>query len=118
MFWVAISHYWPAKIFRRWSDLLRDQATNAELNGSYVSLRHCLELAWPADKRIEAGGVRKSRLGRISTGEIITTNSGNTVHALFETLSLFKKPRSGGNQDEHQGSGQPRRQVVAAQQAG
>lgn len=69
---------------------IRDLALSAEFDDSYSALRHSLEVVWPADKRVETGGLRKSRLGRISTGEIITTNS-ETQFTRYSRLCHYLK---------------------------
>jgi hypothetical protein len=60
--------------FPRLIELIREHAPNAEFNHSYKAVRQCLEMVWPAQKRIESGGL-KARGAKISTSEIITTNS-------------------------------------------
>jgi len=60
--------------FPRLLELIREHAPNAEFNHSYQGVRQCLETVWPAQKRIESRGL-KARGAKISTTEIITTNS-------------------------------------------
>ena len=60
--------------FPRLINLIRDHAPSAELNDSYVTLRHCLEMVWPSGKRVESGGLHV-RGSKYSTAEIITTSN-------------------------------------------
>jgi hypothetical protein len=60
--------------FPRLINLIRDYAPNAEFNDSYQLVRHCLEMVWPAQKRVESGGL-KLRGSKYGTAEIITTSS-------------------------------------------
>ena len=60
--------------FPRLIELIRGRAPNAEINESYQSVRHCLELAWPAEQRSQSAGMRL-RGSKYSTSQIISTNS-------------------------------------------
>ena len=55
--------------------VLRERATFAVYTDSYVRLRHTLGLVWPLDQRTESLGLGTSRIGRVSTGAVTSSDN-------------------------------------------
>jgi hypothetical protein len=71
--------------FARLAEELRARAGAAAFDDSYRRVRHLLQFAWPPTELREAGGVRRSGPGRVST-EAITTVSNEVQFTRYSRL--------------------------------
>lgn len=76
--------------FPRLIGLIRDHAANAEFDDSYQAVRHCLEMVWPVQQRIESRGL-KLRGSRRTTTQVITTTSDLQFTRYSRLLHYLKK---------------------------
>jgi hypothetical protein len=71
--------------FARLVELLCGRASRAACDDSYRRVRHLLRFAWSPTERTEAGGLRRTRPGRIST-EAITLVTNETQFTRYSRL--------------------------------
>jgi hypothetical protein len=74
-----------AENFSRLVAALDRRATNAVFDGDYATLRHLLQTPWPVAEQTGAGGVRRTRPGRVYT-EAVTSISNEAQFARYSRL--------------------------------
>ena len=74
-----------AENFSRLVAVLDRRATNAVFDSDYAALRHLLQTAWPVAEQTGAGGVRRTRPGRVYT-EAVTSISNEVQFTRYSRL--------------------------------
>ncbi len=81
-----------AKNFQTLTAMLRERATNAVYDDSYLRVRNMLTLVWPLEQHTESLGLRKQRMGRVHI-EAVTTSDNETQFTRYSRLLHYLKLR-------------------------
>jgi len=74
--------------------VLRKQAPFAVYTDSYVRLRQTLGLVWPLNERTESLGLGTSRIGRVSTGAVTTSDNELQFTRYSRLMHIIKQSHS------------------------
>ena len=81
-----------AKNFQTLTTMLRERASNAVYDDSYLRVRNMLTLVWPLEQHTESLGLRKQRMGRVHI-EAVTTSDNETQFTRYSRLLHYLKLR-------------------------
>jgi hypothetical protein len=77
--------------------VLRERATQMEVDDSYNGLRQALAPVWPPEERTESGGLRRERPGRFNV-EAVMTSDNEAQFTRYSRLRHFLKLREAGSE--------------------
>lgn len=79
-----------AKNFQTLTEMLRERATGAEYDDSYLRVRNMLTLVWPLEQHKESLGLRKQRMGRVNIEAATTSDNESQLTRYSRLLHCLK----------------------------
>src|SRR5947209_6066909 len=77
-----------AQNFSTLANVLRERASEAIYDDSYMRVRRALEITWPVEQHTEARGWRRERPGRVNT-EAVTTSDNEMQFTRYSRLRYY-----------------------------